>query len=218
MKIGKNLSLMSFCLFLAACVTVNVYFPAAAAEKAVDKFVKEVYGETVEDQPEADQPEADQQEQKQDEEDSEESPSSYLQPAHSAESNLVMNLVNFVIPVAVAAQPNIDISTPATNKLKASMTARHQQLVPFYSSGAVGMTGNALLVVRDAKSVPLKQRNAVKQIVAEENRDRNQLYKEIAVANKHPEWEGEIRNLFARRWIANAPGGWWYDNGGWKQK
>ena len=80
------------------------------------------------------------------------------------------------------------------------------------------MTGNALLVVRDAKSVPLKQRNAVKQIVAEENRDRNQLYKEIAVANKHPEWESEIRNLFARRWIANAPGGWWYDNGGWKQK
>ena len=113
MKIGKNLSLISFCLFLAACVTVNVYFPAAAAEKAVDKFVKEVYGETVEDQPEADQ-----QEQKQDEEAGEESPSSYLKPVHSAESSLVMNLVNFVIPVAVAAQPNIDISTPATNKLK----------------------------------------------------------------------------------------------------
>ena len=209
-KIGKQASLLSFCLFLVACVTVNVYFPAAAAEKAVDKFVKDVYGEIEDDLPTEDsEPE---------EGDYPEDSSSSWVPADTAEYSLVMNVLNFIIPAAQAAQPNIDISTPATNKLKASMTSRHQKLVPFYSSGAVGMTGNALLVVRDAKAVPLKQRNAVKQIVAEENRDRNQLYKEIAVANKHPEWESEIRNLFARRWIANAPGGWWYDNGGWKQK
>ena len=213
MKNGKHLSLLGFCLFMAACVTVNVYFPAAAAEKAVDKFVKDVYGEDEEDQSREKQ-----QEQKKDDEVDEESPSSFHEPVDNTESSLVMNMVNFVIPVAVAAEPNIDISTPATNKLKASMTVRHQQLVPFYNSGAVGMTGNALLVVRDAKAVDLKQRNAVKQIVAEENRERNQLYKEIANANKHPEWEGEIRNLFARRWVANAPGGWWYDNGDWKQK
>ncbi len=210
MRMGKQTSLLSFCLFLAACVTVNVYFPAAAAEKAVDKFVKDVYGEIEDDLPiEDSEPE---------EGDYPEDSSSSWKPVETAEYSLVMNVLNFVIPAAQAAQPNIDISTPATNKLKASMTSRHQKLVPFYSSGAVGMTGNALLVVRDAKAVPLKQRNAVKQIVAEENRDRNQLYKEIAVANKHPEWESEIRNLFARRWIANAPGGWWYDNGGWKQK
>jgi len=214
MKISKNLSMLSFCLLIAACVTVNVYFPAAAAEKAVDKFVKDVYGET-----DKEKPESEQQEQKKEGDTGEESPSSYLKSDDSSDSGLVINLANFVIPVAVAAQPNIDISTPATNKLKASMTARHQQLVPFYNSGAVGMTGNALLVVRDAKAVPLKQRNVVKQIVAEENRDRNQLYKEIAVANKHPEWEGEIRSLFARRWIANAPADWWYNDGsGWKQK
>ncbi len=209
-KIGKHTSLLSFCLFMAACVTVNVYFPAAAAEKAVDKFVKDVYGETEEDIPvESSEPK---------EEDPAEESSSSLGPVNTAEYSLVMSVLNFVIPAAQAAQPNIDVSTPGTNKLKASMTTRHKKLVPFYSSGAVGMTGNALLVVRDAKSVPLKQRNAVKQIVAEENRDRNQLYKEIAVANKHPEWEGDIRSLFARRWIANAPGGWWYNNGGWKQK
>ena len=209
-KIGKQTTLLSFCLFLVACVTVNVYFPAAAAEKAVDKFVKDVYGEIEDDLPTEDS-------EPQEGDSPEDSPSSWM-PAETAEYSLVMNVLNFIIPAAQAAQPNIDISTPATNKLKASMTSRHQKLVPFYSSGAVGMTGNALLVVRDAKAVPLKQRNAVKQIVAEENRDRNQLYKEIAVANKHPEWESEIRNLFARRWIANAPGGWWYDNGGWKQK
>ncbi len=210
MRVGQHLSILSFCLFLAACVTVNVYFPAAAAEKAVDAFVKDVYGETeaVEPDPEAIE----------DEDAIDKDASSDLRATEPMEMGLVVNMLNFIIPTAQAAQPNIDIATPATNKLKASMTARHRKLAPFYSSGAVGMTGNALLVVRDAKAVSLKQRNAVKQIVAEENRDRNKLYKEIASANKHPEWESEIRNLFARRWIANAPGGWWYNNDGWKQK
>lgn len=28
---------------LSACVTINIYFPAAAAEKAADKIIDEVY-------------------------------------------------------------------------------------------------------------------------------------------------------------------------------
>lgn len=30
-------------VLLAACVTINVYFPAAAAEKAADKIIDEVW-------------------------------------------------------------------------------------------------------------------------------------------------------------------------------
>lgn len=30
-------------LGLAACVTINIYFPAAAAEKAADKIIDEVW-------------------------------------------------------------------------------------------------------------------------------------------------------------------------------
>jgi hypothetical protein len=30
-------------LLLGACVTINVYFPAAAAEKAADKIIDEVW-------------------------------------------------------------------------------------------------------------------------------------------------------------------------------
>lgn len=208
MNIGRQLSLIGICLFIAACVTVNVYFPAAAAEKAVDKFVKDVYGETQQEQ----------QDKKEKSEPVDEKPSSNFLPEDQERAGIVHRVVNFVIPIALAAQPDIDIATPATNKLKTSMTARHQKLVPYYASGAVGMTSNALLVVRDDKAVSIKERNVVKQLVAEENRDRNQLYQEIAVANQHPEWEGEIRNLFARRWVANAPAGWWYEDGGWKQK
>lgn len=33
----------AFGLILTACVTINIYFPAAAAEKAADKIIDEVW-------------------------------------------------------------------------------------------------------------------------------------------------------------------------------
>lgn len=35
--------LMLASISLAACVTINIYFPAAAAEKAADKIIEEVW-------------------------------------------------------------------------------------------------------------------------------------------------------------------------------
>lgn len=35
--------LLAFLLALAGCVTINIYFPAAAAEKAADKIIDEVW-------------------------------------------------------------------------------------------------------------------------------------------------------------------------------
>src|SRR3954471_15778036 len=37
------LKIAAVCL-LSACVTINVYFPAAAAEKAADKIIEDVWG------------------------------------------------------------------------------------------------------------------------------------------------------------------------------
>ena len=37
----KILSLLALTLALSACVTINIYFPAAAAEKAADKIIDE---------------------------------------------------------------------------------------------------------------------------------------------------------------------------------
>ncbi len=31
------------CIVLAGCVTINIYFPAAAAEKAADRIIDEVW-------------------------------------------------------------------------------------------------------------------------------------------------------------------------------
>ena len=121
---------------------------------------------------------------------------------------------------AAAAQANLEIDTPAIAALKRSMQDRHSQLAPLYASGAVGLTRDGSIALRDANAVPLAQRAQVNALVAAENRDRAALYREIALANKHPEWEAEIRSTFAQRWIQRAQPGWYYQNpsGAWVKK
>lgn len=182
-------------LLFSSCVTINVYFPAAAAERAADRFIDEVWGEqgAPPSEPAAGAPE----------------PQS---------SSIPERILAFFVPSA-HAQADINISTPGIDKLQQSMRTRHQALLPFYDAGALGLTGEGLVDLRDAKIVPISERAKLQQLVAAENRDRNALYKEIAQANGHPEWEADIRKTFANQWVANARTGWWYNLGsGWQQK
>lgn len=197
-------------LFLAACVTINVYFPAAAAERVADEIVREVYGlgsgGEADAPPEEDTPAAGA---------LPDGTGASLRPAGDGPllSRLAMGLEGLLVRRA-AAQPDLNVSTPAIERLKGAMQARHRQLLPYYDNGAIGMAANGLLVLRDPQAVPLNQRQAVTDLVAAENRDRNGLYREIAVANGHPEWESRIRATFQSRWVANAPGGWWFQDAG----
>ena len=206
MQTLKLMSAVTFGVLLTACVTVNVYFPAAAAENAADRFIRDVYGRDSDEPGEA-PPAGDEQ--------------SLILPAgdQPAYSGIAARLLGAIIPAAAAQEPDISIATPAINRLKSAMQSRHGALVPYYESGAIGMAANGLLTVRNAKAVPIRERNRVNQLVADENRDRNALYAEVARANGHPEWEPRIRSTFARRWVANAPSGWWFQSGGsWQQK
>jgi len=194
---------MLLLLMAAACVTINVYFPAEAAEKAADRIIQDVYGTDRPDAPATpDTPEPQSRQQL------------HGQPVHVA--TLVLDWL--IAPAQAAA--DISVDSPAIRQLKAGMEKRHRQLAPHYASGAVGMTQTGQIQIRDQKLVALKDRNMVKQLVAQENSDRSALYNEIAKANGHPEWAAEIRQTFARRWVDNAPAGWWYINAGgaWQQK
>ena len=119
-----------------------------------------------------------------------------------------------------AAQANLEINTPAIVALQRSMQERHAQLQPLYAGGAVGLTRDGNVALRDANAVPLAQRAQVNGLVATENQDRAALYREIAQANKRPEWENEIRSTFAQRWIERSQPGWHYQNasGAWVRK
>ena len=118
-----------------------------------------------------------------------------------------------------SAAADLEINTPAISAIKGSMQGRHGQLAAHYASGAIGLTKDGFIAVRDANAVPLKDRGGLNSAVAAENADRNKLYKEIATANGHPEWEAEIQSTFAGRWIDKAQSGWYYqNNGGWVKK
>ncbi len=207
MKCTRTLSALLMPLWLTACVTINVYFPAAAAQQAADRIVQEVYGKKPgEEQKKT--PEATPQTQ----------PRSDAGRPLTLARVFVMGLEAVVPPAEAAA--NINVSTPAIRSLTASMAKRQDALRPYYGSGAVGMTRDGLITLRNPGAVPLRERNTVKQLVADENSDRNALYREIAKANGHPEWESEIRSTFAASWIKNASSGWWYQDakGNWVQK
>jgi uncharacterized protein len=119
----------------------------------------------------------------------------------------------------VVAAADLEVNTPAITAIKNSMQARHSQLAGHYTNGAVGLTKDGLIAVKDASAVPLKDRGGLNGLVAAENADRNNLYKEIATANGHPEWQAEIQSTFAGRWIDKAQAGWFYQKGdGWVKK
>lgn len=199
---------------LAACVTVNVYFPAAAAEQAADRIIDTVTG----------QPAAKPQEQKPQETPPTDPPSSHLtRPARPPVLLAAASgLLDLLVPAAEAqGTPNLDVSDPQIRAVTASMQQRFAGMRKYFDSGAIGLTADGKVAIRDQSSVPLAERAVVARLVTEDNRDRATLYAEIARANKHPEWEQDIRRTFARRWVERgAQPGWYYQDAGgrWLQK
>jgi len=187
-------------LVISACVTINVYFPAAEAQEAAKEFVDKVIGDEM---PPGDG--------KKDENQN---------PAPSAAMQSRFNLMSLLISDAHAAA-DITIRTPAIQAIQSRMEQRFSAtLEAHFDSGALGFTNDGMVTVRDATKIGLKDRVAVNQAVADDNRDRDAVYREIAVANGHAEWEDEIRATFAKQWVDSAHPGWWYQNtaGAWKQK
>jgi uncharacterized protein YdbL (DUF1318 family) len=192
----KKLSVFG-ALLLAACVTINIYFPAAAAEKAADEIIKDIQNiapQQVE-------------------------PQSGLPEGQAAVYQWLDKAIGLFISSAAAAEADLSIDSPEIRKFRASMESRFPSLKPLYDAGFIGIQADGFLTVRDAASVPLKDKNRVNKLVAAENKDRQSLYQAIANANGHPDWFAQIKSTFAARWVSNAQAGWWYQSSGsWKQK
>jgi uncharacterized protein YdbL (DUF1318 family) len=130
-------------------------------------------------------------------------------------------VLDFLVPSAEAQQAEIEINTPQINAIKARMADRQRQsLSALFDAGAIGFTADGLVTIRDRAAVPLNERRSIESLVADENRDRKAVYREIAIANGHPEWEQEIQQTFSREWIQKARPGWFYQDasGAWRQK
>lgn len=201
--IKKFLGYPLMALALTACVTINIYFPAAAAEEAARTIVRDVLkSEQIEQAPPVQ--EGDKQ-------------------SYRIQANPLLVAFGLVlerlVPEAQAAQADININTAAIKAIRTSMQRRQASLATFYRSGAIGFDSNGSVSVRDLAAASLKDRNRLKKLVADENADRAKLYREIARANGHPEWEGDVRATFAKVWVQEALPGYWYQaGGGWRQR
>jgi uncharacterized protein len=111
---------------------------------------------------------------------------------------------------AATATPDVDVSTPAIVVIKKSLAARFKILKLHLDSGAIGLTHDGLIAVRDLQAIAVNETLKVEAIIAEENKDRASLYREIARANGRPDWESDLKSTFAERWISRAASGWYH--------
>ena len=195
--------LLTLVVALVGCVTINVYFPEAAAQKAADQFIGNVIDAAAPSKPAA------------------KTPAPAAAPEPTGHPPLAM-LLDLLIPTASAADvPDIRIQTGASDAINGRMRDRFQgSLGALLNSGAVGFTHDGLVGMRDPAAIPLSERAQAAATIADENRDRLALYREVANANGHPEWAPQIQSTFAKVWIDRAKAGWYFQNAGgaWQRK
>lgn len=187
--VGVNLA---FILLVAACVTVNVYFPASAVQKVADEIVDDVRTNSQSPEVKPDK-------------------SSWLKEGFKQFCGL---------PVA-HAEMDIDVSTPTVRALRGKMKGRFPLLKPFYDKGNVGENNRGLLEIRVTEGLGLKDKAQLNGLVEGENKDRTALYKEIVSANKlGNDVMPQVQKLFANSWRQKSQQGWWVetDKGEWEKK
>ena len=190
----KFWTLLTISLFFLACVTVNIYFPAAAAEKTAEEIVKEVREQIP---------------QKEEEEKDEK------QPAEPEARQWQL------ITVAYAQEGALEVSNASIRALKASIKARYSALIPYLQKGVMGENKAGFLEVRNREGLSLRDKAKVKQLVEAENKDRAVLYKEVSKALQiDPTQIARLQKIFAKEWQKTVPSGTWVqtEDGNWEKK
>ena len=204
-------------LAVAACVTINVYFPEAAVKDLSERIEDAVAREAEEGGAEAAaEPEGEGA-----------AGSGLVSRLRSGFEIAVGTALHVLGPAPAYAQPppssvaEPEISNPAIRRIVQSRAARVNQLNRYKSSGALGENNKALVQVRDLNALPLQERAAVQKLVRDENADRDRMFKEIAAAtgvdlSQLP----RIQETYARTLREKARRGDWIqlEDGRWDQK
>lgn len=164
-------------LAVAACVTINVYFPEAAVKDLSERIEDAVAREAEEGTAESAEPEGEGA-----------AGSGLVSRLRSGFEIAVGTALHVLGPAPAYAQPppssvaEPEISNPAIRRIIQSRAARVNDLNRYKSSGALGENNKALVQVRDLNALPLQERAAVQKLVRDENADRDRMFKEIAAA------------------------------------
>ncbi|HVP90481.1 MAG TPA: DUF1318 domain-containing protein [Terriglobales bacterium] len=188
----KAVFLAGLTLALLSCITVNIYFPEAEVKKAAEDIVKEVQG-------------ADKDKGKTDE----------------IKKESVAQTPGFSLVPGLYAQQATEVSSPRIRAIKESMKGRFEQLVPHYDAGRIGIGSDGNLKVLKTDGLSLQDRAVLTRLVNDENKDRKDLYAEVAKAmNIDAGKVGDVQRVFAEQWIGSARPGWMVQkpDGTWAKK
>jgi uncharacterized protein YdbL (DUF1318 family) len=113
-----------------------------------------------------------------------------------------------------------DVHSPSVKVIRTSLVERYAALKEHFQTGVIGFTHDGLIAMREPGGLAAEMRARVERLVAEDNKDRGAMYREIARANGRPDWEAQFQYVFAERWISRAPVGWYYrdSSGQWVKK
>jgi uncharacterized protein YdbL (DUF1318 family) len=181
-------------LFVAACVTINVYFPAAAIQKAADQIADDITGTKDQEKPEK---------------------------KPDVQGRLFDKLKNIDPGPKEAYAQDIAVSTPAIRNIKQSMRENFHQLKPFYIRGSVGENNTGFVEIRNTSDLNLKEKADVTRLVDQLNKNRSALYAEIMRANKlDANSMSQVQKIFANSWRNKSQANWWIQNdtGEWEKK
>lgn len=161
-------------LFIFACVTINIYFPAEKVESVADKIVHEIRGKTPLKGPHA--------------------------KDQGKQSGIEKALHIFSPAVAQAAEVT-DVSNPTIRALKNRMRKRYGQMKPYYAKGLFKEGDDGYVTVENSGGLNLKTRRLLNGLAEAENKDRRALYLEVAKALKiSPSQVDKVATIFAKQW------------------
>ena len=208
-RVGLGLTVAFFTLTCAR-ITVNVYFPAAELEDAATQIEQEIRSDGLDDSS-TDTPTSPK--------------SSDAPPTQKQQSQLqpLWRQVSIELgPLMANAQGiNVNIKTPAIRRLIASRKKRYPSLRPLLAKCVLGESNRGLVEFRNQQGLTLKDKARAKTLRAQENKDRQQLYQELAAANNLPAGKiGEVAAIFATVNRRDAQAGWCVQDasGNWKTK
>jgi uncharacterized protein YdbL (DUF1318 family) len=181
----KKVTAFFLCLLLlAACVTINIYFPAEKVESVAGEIVDDIRGLK---------------------------PGGEGQPTPQKKDQSFLHrtirLAQLALaPSVVMAEEATTVSNPAIRALKESMKARFQTLKPFYAKKMISEGQDGYVAPANTAGLDLKGLRDLKGLIAAENRDRQALYQEVARALKiDPSQVGKVAEIFAKEWQKSVP-------------
>jgi hypothetical protein len=164
-------------IFIFACVTINIYFPAEKVESVAGDIVNDIRG-----------PGSGEEE----------------RPKGNDKSSLLQKTLLALSPSSAWAQEVTDVSNPTIRSLKQRMRSRYNQMKPYYQRGMLKEGNNGYVSLGKTSGLGLKEKRDLNAFVDAENKDRKTLYVEVAKALKvHPIDAAQINRvaeIFAKEW------------------